>query len=251
MKTRAIIHDLRLSLRLLAEVKRKKKDKVPQQIPFTDHQTMSSPGPRDFVKAESSSDFQYWLDQKIREGYNKYNDPDEVYDYVMESIPEGKLDEPFTPSPLEIQDMVDAADPNAEPTVPQAEDYVISDARHGGGVDVGIEDGKFFGTFPNEDAAYRAIYDQMNRDKFWPAVWFMSDHGNGSIDTGFLDYVKKHGKKRKAYDGDNLYDDIPNRDLTNPGEDMGYLNTRNQIDKFFMHPIVDEDDIEEDEFRTE
>ena len=34
------------------------------------------------------------------------------------------------------------------------------------------------GEFTSLEMAEEAIRDRMERDQFWPSVWFMSDHGN-------------------------------------------------------------------------
>lgn len=62
-------------------------------------------------------------------------------------------------------------------------DYTMQDARVGG-VYVSVVDGTsrdMQETFFDEDAALRAIRARMERDKYWPNVWRISDHGNAHL----------------------------------------------------------------------
>ena len=56
------------------------------------------------------------------------------------------------------------------------EGYVIQDARRGG-YDVGHE-GKIIGHYEDKDEALEAINARMERDKFFPNIYFVNDHGN-------------------------------------------------------------------------
>lgn len=59
---------------------------------------------------------------------------------------------------------------------PQDDDAFISDAR-GGGVSVSYAE-KHLGDFSDQDEAEEALAAAMKKSKFWPNVWWVSDHGN-------------------------------------------------------------------------
>ena len=64
---------------------------------------------------------------------------------------------------------------------PEHEDYVITPSGPlYSKVSVSIVGGKFVGEFPNEEAAEKEIRKRMEQEKFWPNVWWVSDHGNVS-----------------------------------------------------------------------
>jgi len=56
------------------------------------------------------------------------------------------------------------------------EGYVISDAKRGG-YDVSHE-GKSIGHFADKDAALDDISERMEKDKFFPNIYYVNDHGN-------------------------------------------------------------------------
>ena len=58
---------------------------------------------------------------------------------------------------------------------PQQGDWITNDYRT-----FWEHDGKGRFTVPDsdDDAWLRAVKDRMDRDHFWPTVWFVSDHGN-------------------------------------------------------------------------
>lgn len=56
---------------------------------------------------------------------------------------------------------------------------------------VGQVDEKFVGEFKDDDEADKVICEKMQKDQFYPTVWFLSDHGNLSIDTSFTCNGKK------------------------------------------------------------
>jgi len=64
---------------------------------------------------------------------------------------------------------------------PQEGDYVISaEGNIGQWTQVGVVGGKHLGTFKGsdqEDDASHAIRADMQRQKFWPQVWWHDDHG--------------------------------------------------------------------------
>lgn len=63
---------------------------------------------------------------------------------------------------------------------PQDEDYVISDCRDGVAVAI-VGGGRYLATFEARDEAEAFIRERMNRESFWPSVWFVSDHGNAHL----------------------------------------------------------------------
>jgi hypothetical protein len=81
---------------------------------------------------------------------------------------------------------------------PEPDDYVKQPSgRLGSRTSVGQPEGRFVGEFDDDDAADRAIRDDMERYQFFPTVWIMSDHGNLCIDTDF--YVRTKPKMRAEY----------------------------------------------------
>ena len=69
-----------------------------------------------------------------------------------------------------------------------AQGYVISDAR-GGGYAVAHEH-KFLDTYSDMDSALDAIEQAMERDKFYPNVYYVNDHGNVDLLDGDGNTIK-------------------------------------------------------------
>lgn len=66
-------------------------------------------------------------------------------------------------------------------------DYVLSDTGPlGSKTLVCVVGGKTLGTYDDFDSAMQDIRLDMERGKFWPNVWTMSDHGNLSLVTDEL-----------------------------------------------------------------
>jgi len=64
---------------------------------------------------------------------------------------------------------------------PEDDDYVISDSgRLGSGYAVS-QGGSSLGDFDEWDEVVTAIKNHMEREQFWPSVWYVNDHGNTSI----------------------------------------------------------------------
>lgn len=73
-------------------------------------------------------------------------------------------------------EMVEEADLDDEG--PSAEDYTITPAGElGSKYGVGQVEGDFLGEFVEWDDAAKAIRDKMEKEQFWPNVWFIDDHG--------------------------------------------------------------------------
>ncbi len=65
---------------------------------------------------------------------------------------------------------------------PAPEDYMISDSGELGGMySVSEVEGKFLGEFAEWDDMAKAIRDDMEKNQFWPNVWYVNDHGNVSL----------------------------------------------------------------------
>lgn len=92
---------------------------------------------------------------------------------------------------------------------PAPEDYVLSPSGElGSRISVGQVEGKFLGEFSDQDAAVAAIQKKMEKEQFWPSVWFQDDHG-GITPVSFKDAAKK----TSAVGGPNSgYHDCPCRD---------------------------------------
>ena len=64
----------------------------------------------------------------------------------------------------------------------QDKDLVITDCGPlGANTSLGYYNGKHIGVFVNDKDAIAGAIARMNRDKCWPNVWRMSDHGNLSL----------------------------------------------------------------------
>ena len=63
---------------------------------------------------------------------------------------------------------------------PSPEDYAIEDLPMKG-YNVGQIEGDHLGEFSTVEEALAAIRDKMTREKYWPNIWFVSDHGNASL----------------------------------------------------------------------
>jgi hypothetical protein len=70
--------------------------------------------------------------------------------------------------------------------MPVPEDYIKTPCgRLGSKTCVGEVEGDFLGEFDSEEEADKAICEKMEKERFWPTVWFLSDHGNLRIETDF------------------------------------------------------------------
>jgi len=79
----------------------------------------------------------------------------------------------------EAEEEEDEQEEQAE--APEDGDYTISDTGPLGSLyGVGIVQGAFLGTFKEWDEAIEAIKAKMEKDQYWPSVWYESDHGNVS-----------------------------------------------------------------------
>jgi hypothetical protein len=64
------------------------------------------------------------------------------------------------------------------PEQPEPEDYYMWDSGPLGSMtSVGVVGGDFIGQYHDFDNALTAIRLQMDKDQFWPAVWYRDDHG--------------------------------------------------------------------------
>lgn len=64
------------------------------------------------------------------------------------------------------------------PNEPDPEDYIISDAgRLGGNYAVSEYEGRHLGEFEEWDEAIAFIKSKMEKDQFYPDVWYVDDHG--------------------------------------------------------------------------
>lgn len=67
---------------------------------------------------------------------------------------------------------------------PSEGDYTMTPTGPlGSRVGVGVIGGKYLGTFGDEEQAMDAIKADMEIHKFWPTVWWVSDHGNWDVVT--------------------------------------------------------------------
>jgi hypothetical protein len=67
---------------------------------------------------------------------------------------------------------------------PSDEDYTLTTCGSlGGMIGVKVIGGRFLGQFAEQDDAEEFIRDRMNKQKFWPNVWWVSDHGNWNCIT--------------------------------------------------------------------
>ena len=58
------------------------------------------------------------------------------------------------------------------------DDYKVTPCGSLGGL-YGVSQGNdFLGEFAEHDAVVAFIKARMDREQFWPSVWFISDHGN-------------------------------------------------------------------------
>lgn len=62
---------------------------------------------------------------------------------------------------------------------PAPEDYTMTPSGHLGGLTaVAQVEGKFLGEFDSDQEAIDFIKRRMEKEQYWPAVWYISDHGN-------------------------------------------------------------------------
>ena len=65
---------------------------------------------------------------------------------------------------------------------PEPEDYVVQPCGPlGAKLGVSQIEGKFLGEFSEDWEVCEFIRDRMERQQFWPSVWYCSDHGNMSL----------------------------------------------------------------------
>lgn len=77
---------------------------------------------------------------------------------------------------------------------PDEEDVTIQDVGYLGSGTAAFQGGKQIAKLENDDydQFYEAINTWMKQHNFFPSVWYVSDHGNVSIDSGFIEYCKTH-----------------------------------------------------------
>jgi hypothetical protein len=67
----------------------------------------------------------------------------------------------------------------AEGDSPSDGDYILSDSGPLGSLtSASVVGGKFIGQYRSDEDAERAVLADMDRNQFWPSVWYVSDHGN-------------------------------------------------------------------------
>ncbi len=82
----------------------------------------------------------------------------------------------------DIQDGDVDDEPEAPPTSPEPEDYVIFDSGPlGSRTSLCQYEGKYLGEFSMQIYAIEAIRTYMDKEKFYPNVWYLSDHGNWTL----------------------------------------------------------------------
>lgn len=65
---------------------------------------------------------------------------------------------------------------------PSPEDYTMTPTGElGCMIGVGQIEGKFLGEFHTTDDAFNFIKQRMEKEQFWPNIWWVSDHGNWSL----------------------------------------------------------------------
>lgn len=86
--------------------------------------------------------------------------------------------EPFDPERHDL----DCSDDQDEPC---PEDYTLTPCGPlGSRIACAQIEGSFLGEFADEETALVFIRDRMEREKFWPNVWWVSDHGNWMLEGG-------------------------------------------------------------------
>jgi len=58
------------------------------------------------------------------------------------------------------------------------DDYQLTPCGHLGGRTAVSQYGKCIGEFPDNSAALAHVSAHMEANKFWPGIWWVSDHGN-------------------------------------------------------------------------
>jgi len=65
---------------------------------------------------------------------------------------------------------------------PEDDDYIMYDAGPLGSLTgVSILNGKTLGVFDSFLEAEAAILESMNKESFWPNVWYVDDHGGYTL----------------------------------------------------------------------
>lgn len=97
--------------------------------------------------------------------------PASLVKYLVHGGGEDTL-KPVNESSFDNEDYMDDMDG------PAAEDYAITPSgRLGGKYAVSQYEGKFLGEFAEMHEAIAFIKAKMEKDQFWPNVWFVDDHG--------------------------------------------------------------------------
>ena len=66
-----------------------------------------------------------------------------------------------------------------ESNEPEEEDITLTPSGQlGSNISVGIVGGKHIGEYEDQDAALAAVKKWMEKNQFWPTIWWVSDHGN-------------------------------------------------------------------------
>jgi len=75
----------------------------------------------------------------------------------------------------ELGETITDEDPNPEPTEPGEDDITTEDDRNF------YQYGKLVFTLSEDEDVNKGIADRLDQIKFWPDVWFISDHGNAHL----------------------------------------------------------------------
>jgi transposase-like protein len=182
------------------------------------------------IKKEASEKFLKEYEQKreqilhknaenIKQGKPSYTSMLEEEDMISELINK-YMDEQYTVKSSEIKKdkptILDISENETEENEPQEDDmYLTPSGPLGSKTSVSVE-GKFLGEYNSEEEAVKAIKEWIDKNNFYPNIWYVSDHGNISpysivsinanlekIEVG--DLVKVDINKVKQYDNVEPY----------------------------------------------
>jgi hypothetical protein len=117
------------------------------------------------------------------------------YSYMLGKEKASELNEAFASKEADLEDE-EPVDEDLMEDAPSEEDIFIQDVGTLGAGTAAFQSGKQIAKLSNDDydSFYAQIVSWMKSNNFYPTVWYTSDHGNVSVDSGFAEYMNKWHK---------------------------------------------------------
>jgi len=114
-------------------------------------------------------------DLTFREEMDLLKDTEDVFD-DDDDFDDFDDEEDWGESAVEELDLMEQYDDDEDE--PQKDDAFLTPSGPLGGRTSVSVDGKFLGEFNGDEEAVEALKEWMEKNQYWPGVWYVSDHGN-------------------------------------------------------------------------